>query len=798
MVNTRFRRKATIALYCPDTNLPIGIGLPANAATRGGKAAIVHWAKALANRGFEITVFAGKPERQNQTHLSIRGLDECEGVFDVVIFHTGQMLHFDQPQASRLDSRLRVLWLSGPARVAPPNGPLDVVVAPSEYVRDLAQNQWGLPAVPFQVIRGEAVTRKLPQRLIRTADRDPFLGVYLSPPEKGFDHIFTVLDRLHKKGLRFSLAVFGNQAFWGDVSRFSKIPWLKFMGDVPQEKMQETLLRCGFMPYFVAWADGFSLATAEAMSAGVVAFASAHGSNADFVDHGRTGFLVPITGGKPDLGEAEALLEQYLLRPEGFLPIRLAASQAVPTWQERAVEWETLLLTLLARKKASHSQKTTDQATILAERHTDANNPTLQAEKPSRKFSVLLVGDFGVGNTGDDAILLSTYQLLRARESVLRMTVVAPKLDSLAFLQMPMVSLRDWPNVEQAVANSDLVVFAGGGLFHDWWALERDKLLTAKAEGPTAYLSLVALTKRAGKPCLVLGVGVGPLRSKQSVETVAEVLSAADVVTVRDQGSFQLLNVAGVTKKTLVAVTADPVFDLPHQVPSSQHLWQLLGTEPPPRPRICLVLRGWDVIHPQSSFLSRIAAAISKVLSKFNGTCLFLPFQLCQGHPWTDDVAVGVQMGRFFHGPPNFVILPHLPPQAVDAVIAESDVIVTMRYHGAVFAFRNLIPVLGLAYDPKVENLFSDALLSRWCWPLSGWTSSALADAINELLSQPLLQRDRQLAYRNLAKQRLALHTVFLDRFLLDRQGVLRSADVPHPSCWPLASLTEPQGEPTI
>lgn len=785
------RRKATLALFCPDTNLPIGVEVPFRTAIRGGKAGLVHWAKALARRNFQVTIFAGKPVEGQQGSLTVKALEACEGHFDVVVFHTGQLLHFEQPQIERIHGDVHVLWLRGPVRVAPPRKPLDAVVAQSRFIQQLAERQWGFAPSQLQLIRGEAVTRKFSDHWIRVAARDPFLGAYLSPPEKGFDSVLSTLDRLYGKGFRFRLAVYGNQAFWGDISALAEIPWLEFKGDVPQTQMQDTLLHCGFLPYFVSWADGCSLATAEAMSAGVVVFASAHGSNAEFVEHGKTGFLVPTEGGKPDQDAAEALLERYFLKPEDFLPMRLSAARVVPTWSEVAAQWETFLLRLLQEKKRSRFEKNRGQTDDSVSEQTQPNSAGAEDGGTSRKLSVLLAGDFGVGNTGDDAILLSSYQLFRARKRTAEVTVVAPKVESLSYLKVPALSLWSWDQVDEAVAASDLVVVAGGGLFHDWWALERDKLLSAQAEGPTAYLSLVARAKRAGKPCFVLGVGIGPLRKKDSVEFVAEVLGKADLITVRDQRSYRILEAAGVTKRTAVAVSADPAFDLPHQRQPSRELWRSLGIEAPPRPRICLVLRGWDVTHPQSSFLPRVATAVARVLAESHGSCLFLPLQVGQGHAWTDDVAVGVLMRKYLSRSHELIILPHLSPLAVDAVIAECDAVLTMRYHGAVFAIRNLVPVLALAYDPKVENLFSDALLSSWCWPLNGWDARDLAQALGNLLTQPFLQRDRQRAYRHAAKQRLALHAQVLDRFLFACQRGMSSSAALSFLCFPGAGIAK-------
>jgi glycosyltransferase involved in cell wall biosynthesis len=95
----------------------------------------------------------------------------------------------------------------------------------------------------------------------------------------------------------------------------------------------------GLMLYLTEWVDGFSLSTAEAMAAGVVVIATAHGANADFVRHGWNGFLVRSDGGRPDLAAAESIARSYLRDPKGFEPLRARAMASVPTWDEQAAAW---------------------------------------------------------------------------------------------------------------------------------------------------------------------------------------------------------------------------------------------------------------------------------------------------------------------------------------------------------------------------------------------------------------------------------------------------------------------------
>jgi polysaccharide pyruvyl transferase CsaB len=764
-VRTHLNTLREIAIYCPDSNLPIGLDLPKTLPMRGGKAAIVQLASAFASLGIRTTIFTANPIPFTSALLSVKPISEARGFFDAVIFTSGATRHFNQSEISHIEGRLNVLAIRGPAPVESPPVPIDLIVVPSQYIGELATRLWGFPTELTYLIRGEAVRKRLSRYTILNAERDPFLGIYASTPEKGLNEIINALERLKRKGFSLRLEVYGTESFSSDFPVKEFPDWVSFKAGVPHDQMQSIFLRGGFMPYFVSWADGCSLATAEAMSAGTIAFVSGHGSNAEFVAHGQTGFLVPVVSGRPDFAAAEAMLEEYLRRPSEYLPMRLAAARSVPTWPEIANQWINLLTTAL--EVNSHKPHTRVISILQGSNGVEGqpNQEFYHRAIHSKKHSALLVGDFGVGNTGDNAILLAWSHLLCSRESVLDWTVVAPKNEGLPLKAPAFISLHDWQRVEEAINANDLVILAGGGLFHDWWALEPEKLLTPEAEGPTLYLSVVAAAARAGKPTLVFGIGIGPIRAPRNSRFILEVLKKASAITTRDQNSYQfLLNLENADAPN-VFLTADMAFDLPSQRPPSEVLWAQLGLQAPPRPRICVALRGWDVTSLDSGFLARIGQALTHLVSDSGGSVLFLPFQAGQGHPWTDDVAVGLALKPYL---PNrsFVLLPPLTPQMADSIIAEVDLVLAMRFHAAVFAFRNLCPVLGLAYDPKVEHLFADAFLNYWCWPLTGWSERDLASELARLLAEPNLQHEKQLAYVYRAKQRLALHPRILDTVL--------------------------------
>lgn len=333
-----------IAILCPDTNVELSHDALQKNAVRGGKAAILHLAWAWVRAGHEVVLFGGRVKPGNAGRFSVWSLDQCGGEYDVAIYVTGSLAHFRVKEFRKIQSKVNIFWINGPGYAEEPQVPhLDWIVAPSQFLARRAVDEWGLPPERIVVIRGEAVRERV-ELVSDRITRDPYRGFFASHPDKGLSPIVRTLEVIRKKGFPVTLDLFGSEKLWGlpegSLSRFPS--WVQPLKDIPQDQINTKLKGYGFMPYFVEWEDGFSLATAEAMAEGVLVFASGHGSNAELIRHGWNGYLVTVRKGKPDYDQAERLLLAYMKNPEPYERVRIHAQQSIPTWDEQAVQWSEL------------------------------------------------------------------------------------------------------------------------------------------------------------------------------------------------------------------------------------------------------------------------------------------------------------------------------------------------------------------------------------------------------------------------------------------------------------------------
>lgn len=334
---------ASVVVCCPDTNIRLSSGRLEERGTGGGKTALLQLAGAWARHGHRVTVAGVSVEESRGRRLRFSSFEGAAGDYDVCVYVTGSLRHFDVPGMGAIRGRVSILWINGPLQIRPPDGGVDHYVAPARFMARRAIDQWGFPAERVVVIPGESVRarRRLPRR-----GRDPYRFVYASHPAKGLDNVIEVLRRVRGDHPAVGLDVYGGVSLWGDdqtAERAAELPdWVRVKGMVAQREMEALLPRYGVMPYVTGAVDGFTTVGAEAAAAGVVFLASDHGACAEFVRHGWNGLLVRVESGRPDLAQAERLVRAYLAEPAAFEPLRRRAAASVATWDEQAAQWETL------------------------------------------------------------------------------------------------------------------------------------------------------------------------------------------------------------------------------------------------------------------------------------------------------------------------------------------------------------------------------------------------------------------------------------------------------------------------
>jgi len=342
---------------------------------------------------------------------------------------------------------------------------------------------------------------------------------------------------------------------------------------------------------------------------------------------------------------------------------------------------------------------------------------------------VLVAGYYGFGNTGDEAILAALVSGLSARRSRARLVVASGDpgqtrqrhgVDALFW--------RDPLSIAEAVRGSDLVVIGGGGLFQDYGGIDRGTLLTPKHGGVTFYAGPAVLAAAARKPYCLHGLGFGPLASEPARRIVRAVASGASRISVRDEASRALLSGIGAAGPP-VSAAADPAFLVASERVRPEDVLIGMGIEPRP-PIVGVALRTWAREADPGVWEPAVASALDSLVERTGATLLFVPFEKSQ---WTDDddFALASRLRRrLVHADRAAVLSGLLAPSDTASLLAGCDLVLAMRFHAAVFAISGRVPVVAIAYDPKVRELLAKAGLEGFVEPISGLSAAGLGERL--------------------------------------------------------------------
>ncbi|MBN3032683.1 MAG: polysaccharide pyruvyl transferase family protein [Candidatus Saganbacteria bacterium] len=247
----------------------------------------------------------------------------------------------------------------------------------------------------------------------------------------------------------------------------------------------------------------------------------------------------------------------------------------------------------------------------------------------------------------------------------------------------------------------DVLISGGGSLFQD----------ATSARSLWYYAAVVRLAKLLGRKVMIFAQGVGPLRGAFNRRLAGGVLNGTDLITLRDKESLHELRRLNVTRPPAF-VTADPAFLLPVPAPSG-----------PPRPRVGVALR-----RPLP-----IAGTLERLKNKYGLEPVTLEFQPAAAAP-------AEMLGE----------------------IAGLTCLIGMRLHALIFAALAGVPLVGIAYDPKVRSFMAD--LGQPCLELDELAR------LDETLDRVLAGRERvraELAARRPELVRLARQNfeLFFDYF---------------------------------
>ena len=304
-------------------------------------------------------------------------------------------------------------------------------------------------------------------------------------------------------------------------------------------------------------------------------------------------------------------------------------------------------------------------------------------ESHEKQYNVVMSGYYGFNNTGDEAIMLSMHKNIQQMGENYHITVLSNKpKETKEKYGIEAVYRFRFMDVFRAIHRCDVLLSGGGSLLQD----------STSTRSLMYYLSITAAAKLMRKKVMLYANGIGPVSGKRNRRLVKQVVNKADLITLREENSYEELLSMGVNPKKCF-VTADPVFTMDGV--SEEKTQEILREEgiPTDKPMVVVSVRNWK---DMDKFIGQFAELCDIIVEKYQRNIVFLSMQMPHDVTVSEKVRKKMKQNAY-------ILKSSYSPYEVMGIISQADFILSMRLHTLIFAARQRVPLIGFIYDPKIE-----------------------------------------------------------------------------------------------
>jgi len=288
----------------------------------------------------------------------------------------------------------------------------------------------------------------------------------------------------------------------------------------------------------------------------------------------------------------------------------------------------------------------------------------------------VLCGYYGMGNGGDEALLMSLLQMLP--DSVEPIILSGNPEVTKRQYGIPSYRRKSAFTILKLLKQSDVFIWGGGSLMQD----------STSMASPIYYAGLMALAQQQGLTTIAWAQGIGPLDKPFTRWLTKQVLLGCSAISVRDQASAKLLR----EWKIEPILAPDPVWVLNSSDTSKLDL---------PQSSVAVVLRSHPLLTQKR--LQTLIQALVIFQAQTDTHILLIPFQPIQ------DRAIAQQVASELGEHQTLISLEN--PQELKGVFKQVKMVIGMRLHSLIMAAAESCNCFALSYDPKVSQLMTEISL---------------------------------------------------------------------------------------
>ncbi len=329
-----------------------------------------------------------------------------------------------------------------------------------------------------------------------------------------------------------------------------------------------------------------------------------------------------------------------------------------------------------------------------------------QLKKSGKRNGIVICGAYGMGNSGDDAILEAIVGEMRQIDPFMQITALSRKpKETRRQYGINSVHMFNMPAFHRVMKETQLYLSGGGSLIQN----------VTSRRSLWYYLYTIETAKKLGNDVMMYGCGIGPIVDNRDEPRIKEVLNKdVDVITLRESFSLSELQRFGVTKPKMI-VSSDPALTLPRAADDRIDAELAKYGLNPHGEYVCFSIRNWSDFVLKAAEFAKAADYVSKQLG-------LKPVFILINHR---EDAEATQTVCHLMQSDAAVISEPMDSSLTIGVLSRMKAVVSMRLHGLIFAASQGAPLVGVSYDPKV-TAFLDSVGEELCIEFSELTAEKL------------------------------------------------------------------------
>ncbi len=328
------------------------------------------------------------------------------------------------------------------------------------------------------------------------------------------------------------------------------------------------------------------------------------------------------------------------------------------------------------------------------------------AQTKRESFRIAISGYYGFHNSGDEAVLRSILLALSQQAELQGVQIepvvlsADPKWTSEAY-GVEAAHRMQPKELLQTLRSCDGLISGGGSLLQD---------ATGSKTIPY-YTGVMKLAQWLGKPVFIYAQGIGPVNRSWAKPLIKHVMKRSRYISVRDAESASFLTGLGI-EASRVELVPDPVMGMPLPAGADKQPEASKSSVEQSRPSedlaamlpvVGVSLRKW---REDGADMARIIEGLAALTHKRDVVLRFLPFHLPPDKLTSEQVIAELKSG-IGAGSRLEIVDGGENPQQMLLEVSRCDMLFGMRLHALIYAANQQVPMLGLSYDPKIDQFLA-------------------------------------------------------------------------------------------